>query len=180
MADLQTNGLYFCRACERGDLTRDDFYTDRSKKYELSRFCRQCEGDRTRQAKHEHYMRSGKYKQSQRRRTKRAYYLRHRREILSKSTQYKRNNPGRVRAYLLKRKYKLTPEERQDMIEEQRGCCLICGEEQWDKLEVDHDHSTGKVRAMLCHNCNSGLGMFGDSVELLSIAYSYLYHFRDL
>ena len=79
---------------------------------------------------------------------------------MSRSAQYKQRNPGRVKAYLLKRKYKLTPEERQAMIEEQNGACEICGEVLWDKLEVDHNHTTGKVRAMLCHLCNSGLGMF--------------------
>ena len=93
---------------------------------------------------------------------------------MSKSRVYKRQNPGRVRAYLLKRKYKLTPEERQAMIEEQRGCCLICGEEHKDRLEVDHDHSTGKVRAMLCHHCNAGLGFFKDDPDLLQVAVEYL------
>jgi Recombination endonuclease VII len=85
-----------------------------------------------------------------------------------------------VRAYLLKRKYRLTPEERTAMIEEQGGCCEICRVFQGDKLEVDHNHSTGRVRAMLCHNCNSGLGMFGDSYDLLSVARSYLYHYDEM
>jgi len=174
MAELQPNGLFYCHACERGDLQRADFYRDRSKKHHLSRFCKQCEGDRTRQAKHQHYVRSEKYKQAQRRRTKRAFYLRNREVIMSKSRVYKRQNPGRVRAYLLKRKYKLTPGERQAMIEEQRGCCLICGEEHGDRLEVDHDHSTGKVRAMLCHHCNAGLGFFKDDPDLLQVAVEYL------
>jgi hypothetical protein len=180
MAILLDTGYFYCPACRRADLTKQDFYQDRSKKYGLSRFCKQCESERTRQAKHQHYIKSEKYKQAQARRSKRAYYLRNRREIMRKSTEYKRRNPGRVRAYLLKRKYKLTPEERTAMIEEQGGCCEICGEYQGDKLEIDHNHQTGRVRAMLCHNCNTGLGMFGDSYELLSIACSYLYHYDEM
>ena len=98
---------------------------------------------------------------------------------MSKSTEYKRKNPGKIRGYLLKRKYKITPEERAAMIEEQQGLCEICGVFQGEKLEIDHNHATGKVRAMLCHLCNTGLGMFQDDYELLSVARSYLYHYNQ-
>lgn len=177
MATLQANGYFYCRACGRDELTRNDFFNDKHKPHGLSRLCKLCESERTREAKHRHYLRSDRHKQAARRKTKRAYYLRNREEIMSKSAEYKRRNPGRVRAYLLKQKYKLTPEERTAMIEEQGGCCEICGIFQGDKLEIDHNHTTGRVRAMLCHSCNTGLGMFGDSYELLSIARSYLYHY---
>jgi len=113
------------------------------------------------------------------RKSKRAYYLRNREIIMSKSAAYKQRNPGKVRAYLLKYKYKLTTEERAAMIEELRGCCEICGMFQGDRLEVDHNHATGKVRGMLCHNCNSGLGMFGDDEELLINARAYLLHYNE-
>lgn len=179
MATLQDNGYFYCNACGRDDLTREDFYLDSSKKHGLSQLCRLCEGERTRAAKHQHYLRSEKRKQAMARKSKRAYYLRNRETIMSKSEAYKQRNPGKVRAYLLKRKYRLTPEERAAMIEERRGCCEICGMYQGDRLEVDHNHTTGKVRGMLCHNCNSGLGMFGDDVELLSNARSYLLHYNE-
>jgi len=41
-------------------------------------------------------------------------------------------------------------------------------------LYVDHCHSSGKVRGLLCHHCNTALGKFQDSVEVLSSAIDYL------
>lgn len=179
MATLLSNGYFYCRGCERGDLVREDFYKDRHHAHGLSQLCKACESERTRGAKRQHYLRSQRHKQAMARKSKRAYYLRNREEIMSKSAEYKRRNPRRVKAYILKQKYKLTPEERAQMINDQGGCCEICGVFQGEKLEIDHNHATGRVRAMLCRNCNSGLGFFQDSYELLSIARSYLYYYND-
>lgn len=55
--------------------------------------------------------------------------------------------------------------------------CVICGSE--EKLVVDHDHATGKVRGMLCNHCNRGLGHFKDSPMLLEFAAQYLYASSD-
>lgn len=51
--------------------------------------------------------------------------------------------------------------------------CVICGTE--GTLVVDHDHTTGKVRGMLCNHCNRGLGHFRDDPTLLEFAAQYLY-----
>jgi hypothetical protein len=50
--------------------------------------------------------------------------------------------------------------------------CLICNSD--EKLVVDHDHETGKIRGMLCNHCNRGLGHFRDNPELLEKAKDYL------
>lgn len=53
----------------------------------------------------------------------------------------------------------------------------VCNNPQTGKrinLAIDHDHMTGKVRALLCGDCNAGLGLFRDNVELLNLAKEYL------
>lgn len=50
--------------------------------------------------------------------------------------------------------------------------CVICGNE--ETLVVDHDHSTGKIRGLLCNHCNRGLGHFRDDPQLLEFAAQYL------
>lgn len=46
-------------------------------------------------------------------------------------------------------------------------------------LGVDHDHKTGAVRGLLCHDCNKGLGCLRDSIELLEDALAYLKHHKS-
>ncbi len=55
--------------------------------------------------------------------------------------------------------------------------CVICGDT--TKLVVDHDHTTGKIRGMLCGHCNRGLGHFRDDPTLLELAAQYLYASAD-
>ena len=55
--------------------------------------------------------------------------------------------------------------------------CVICGSK--EKLVVDHDHKTGKIRGMLCNHCNRGLGHFRDDPTLLEFASQYLYASMD-
>lgn len=74
------------------------------------------------------------------------------------------------------KKYGLTVEQYNEMQEKQSGRCAICNqpEEQDRRLAVDHCHATGKVRALLCQSCNTGLGLFRDSEALLMAAANYL------
>ena len=78
----------------------------------------------------------------------------------------------------LKRKYKITLDEFNEMLKKQKGKCAICGgTETHDKhkvMAVDHCHKSGKIRALLCFKCNSGLGHFGDNIENLKKAIKYL------
>ena len=82
-----------------------------------------------------------------------------------------------------KLKYGLTLDEIHRILSLQNGVCAICqrsinfdAADKRDKPHVDHDHETGMVRGLLCLTCNTGLGMLGDSVELLSAAKAYILH----
>ena len=81
---------------------------------------------------------------------------------------------GGSRTYHLKRRYGLTADEADTMLEEQGGLCAICRTA--PAAHVDHDHETGAVRALLCFNCNGGLGQFRDDPGLLHLAAFYLEH----
>lgn len=76
------------------------------------------------------------------------------------------------------KKYGLTLKQWDSMRELQDYKCLICGihedSAQQDTLCVDHCHNTGKVRGLLCHNCNRGVGLLKDSISNLENALKYL------
>ena len=78
----------------------------------------------------------------------------------------------------LKRKYGITLEDYDRLLENQEGCCSICGTDEpgggKGRFHVDHNHITGKVRGLLCNSCNTGLGRFKDSPEVLLKAAAYL------
>jgi hypothetical protein len=76
-----------------------------------------------------------------------------------------------------RKKYGITLEQYNAMFANQNGCCLICNKHQkvLEKgLAVDHCHTTGKVRGLLCSNCNLMLGLAKDKTEILSNAIRYL------
>lgn len=86
--------------------------------------------------------------------------------------EWQERNPRWHREYALKRKlaqFGLTIEKYEELKE--RGC-VICGN--MENLHMDHDHETGEFRGLLCCKHNTGLGMFGDSVEILKRAIAYL------
>ena len=83
----------------------------------------------------------------------------------------------RSRQNHLKRQYGITEIEYNNMFAIQSGCCAICKTHQSDlktKLHVDHNHSTGKIRGLLCSMCNKGIGALKDSAEILLAAAKYL------
>lgn len=78
----------------------------------------------------------------------------------------------------LKRKYNMTLEDYNKLSEQQAGRCKICNKEESSKknkfLCVDHNHSTGKIRGLLCNTCNRALGLFQDDITILYNAFIYL------
>ena len=75
------------------------------------------------------------------------------------------------------REFGMTQEDYDSMLAAQGGGCAICGTQKgWagKQLAIDHCHETGAVRGLLCDRCNTGIGKFEDSPELLQKAAAYL------
>jgi len=80
-------------------------------------------------------------------------------------------------AVRLKKLYGLSVDEYKQMYSEANGKCQVCNisEDKLNKrLSVDHCHTTGKVRGLLCSKCNTALGQLDDDLNKISALYSYL------
>ena len=77
------------------------------------------------------------------------------------------------RKWRLKKLYGITPQEWSDIMAAQGGKCAIC-EKPMSAPRVDHDHSTGRVRGMLCGTCNQALGLLMEDPVLCEVAGRYL------
>ena len=78
--------------------------------------------------------------------------------------------------YNLRTRFGLTTEAFSAMIVEQNSTCKICGVgfEEKVKPQIDHNHETGKVRGLLCRNCNTSLGLLKENTETLRSMINYL------
>ncbi len=88
-----------------------------------------------------------------------------------------RHAPGAVarrkRYQWVRRKYGLSAADWDELVALHGGACAICGTA-GEELAVDHCHRTGRVRGLLCHDCNLGLGRFRDDPGRLQGAIDYL------
>jgi len=90
-------------------------------------------------------------------------------------TEYIRRYPNpRQRKALAKklRRHKLSLDEWEQLVAEAGGKCMICRRRR--KLHIDHDHTTGEIRGLLCRECNLGIAYLGDSAKGLRRALRYL------
>ena len=100
-----------------------------------------------------------------------------------------KENKDRQKDYNLQKKFGITLNDYNKILSEQNGLCAICGKKEelnFDKrinksrlLSVDHDHTTGKVRELLCNKCNHLLGLANDSFEILDKASNYLRKYNE-
>lgn len=97
--------------------------------------------------------------------------------------EYRKKNKDVFKNIDLKRNYGITLVEYNEMLEIQEGLCAICGNPETSRdhrtkelraLAVDHNHDTGEVRGLLCGDCNTGIGLLQDDIELLLNAIDYL------
>ena len=145
--------MYTCSKCKE-DKPLFDFYKDKSKKDGKTSYCKPCSLDKR----------------------MKAYSSNTEAEKLKMRGRSKAN-PDKYKNYSLRYSYGITLEEYNQMFIEQEGCCKICNTHQSAlkrKLFVDHCHTTGAVRGLLCQPCNTLLGQAKDDVEILKNAISYL------
>lgn len=98
------------------------------------------------------------------------------------SAEWRKKNPDKAKNWNLQKNYGITINDFNEMYVQQEGKCGICSGSikragmryDSDVAVVDHCHTTKKVRGLLCHNCNRGLGYFKDNPELLEAAKGYL------
>ena len=89
----------------------------------------------------------------------------------------KEKRRARIKAWKL-HNIQISFDRYRELLEIQQSKCNICGI-QLDVLHVDHDHTTGNIRGLLCVKCNQGLGQFNDSCALLTKAIQYLEKHND-
>jgi hypothetical protein len=77
----------------------------------------------------------------------------------------------------LKKKFGVTLDQYDSLLQQQNGSCAICGTTNprgRGSFHLDHDHITGAIRGILCHSCNTGLGSFRDSTLTIQAAIDYI------
>jgi hypothetical protein len=107
-----------------------------------------------------------------------AYYVTNADARRTEAKAYYRRNYHKI----LKRIYGLTKEQYEALLLKQDGKCAIClgPPTKGKRLCVDHDHKTGLVRGLLCHDCNIAIGKFKESEEIVQRASLYLMSPIDL
>ena len=79
-----------------------------------------------------------------------------------------------------KKRYGLSVEQKQALIDGQDCKCAICKNELTNTHDVcvDHNHVTGAIRGILCRKCNLGIGHLNDSIDILKSAQEYLEKYK--
>lgn len=96
--------------------------------------------------------------------------------------EYAQRNPHKSRERRLRSEFNMSPEQYDNMLEQQAGVCAICRQPErvrhqsgtMKNLAVDHCHETGQVRGLLCDHCNRGIGMLMHDKGILLQAVQYL------
>lgn len=106
-----------------------------------------------------------------------AYREANREHIRAKNKAWREANPDKCRCSDLRKNYGITLEEYNQRLAEQDYSCKICNTTEpghRGTFHVDHNHITGAIRGLLCHRCNTGIGLLQDSPTLLLSAHRYL------
>jgi hypothetical protein len=93
-------------------------------------------------------------------------------------------NPNKIREYRAKHRWTFSKRLKRrgitidgfwKLYDSQNGKCAICLDSiAAENSAIDHNHKTGKIRGILCKNCNRGIGLLKDEAQILNSAYKYL------
>lgn len=115
------------------------------------------------------------------------YKLENKEKLGAAAKEWKKNNPDKVKKYQrisnLRTLFGIEVEDYERMLKDQDGKCAICRQPETfihhqtneiANLAVDHCHTTGNIRKLLCKSCNNGLGLFKENIDSLINAIQYL------
>lgn len=131
------------------------FYRDSSRSDGLQNLCKSCDNERVKQRK------------------KKTGY----KEKPEKSRRWREKNKSKIRFQRIKRKYNIDEKCFNGILESQGSTCEICKSIDWDPV-VDHDHSTGHVRGLLCSNCNTALGLLRENEDSVQGLLTYIRKYK--
>jgi len=134
-----------------------DFYFSKQKKDGYDSWCKKCKLKNNKKYVQDHLKEKREYRHN--------YHLKNRDKSLMQS---KYNN--------LQIKYGITSKEYDQLIKSQNYSCKICSADisGKGKSQIDHCHITGRIRGILCRDCNLGLGFFKDSLKTMIAAIEYI------
>lgn len=158
-----------CRCKEEKPATAEYFFRNHSKFDGFRHECKECSKT---------YVTNNKEKIIKQRKE---FRERNRDRLLEKAKEkfQRPTTKARTRVYNILKSYSISEKELRDLMDSQKGCCAICKNSLVDKdskrsYMVDHNHTTGKVRGLLCISCNAAIGHLKESKEVLLSAIEYL------
>ncbi len=105
---------------------------------------------------------------------KERWYKKNREKVVQKARDLRRTRPRHIAETVVKSIYGLLPDEFYSLLISQQGRCAICNDPLYPGPHIDHDHTTGAVRGLLCRLCNKGIGLLRDDPRIIEAALSYL------
>lgn len=157
-AEARGEKLYFTgKPCVRGHI---------SPRNVAGGMCRECHRENARQ-------RIEQNPQAHRDQVKRSR-RKHPEKHAERQKKWYQENRRKVRNSVRDRRYGLAPGQFEKMLEAQQNQCASCREDFLDEPNVDHDHTTGAVRGLLCGSCNRAAGQVGDDPVKLRALANYL------
>jgi hypothetical protein len=103
-------------------------------------------------------------------------YRKHPERYKANAAKHRKENPRKAKDHVLQWLYGITLDQYEEMVRRQGAKCAICNAVPLAgvSLHIDHSHRTGRIRGLLCRECNHGLGKFRDRIDLLLRAKRYL------